>query len=191
MERTTISQISVTEPKEKESNLDELYIKQGLTNNQVEQLIFYSNTDKEVQRFTSDPKRFKDKKAFEKWRQKGRIIYTITDLEDNLLGIIWFGEEPLPQREFTQTFNPQEFGITFAIRIYGEARGKGLARKFMTETFKHLMSSSVYEKMENKGIWLETSIDNTPALKAYEKFGFKQITNPNENQKILMILKEF
>lgn len=161
-----------------DSKLGGLIVQAGISPSQVEQLIHYSNTDPQVIKFTSDKKRFKNRHAYGEWKKKGRTIYTLSDKNGDLMGIIWFGEEPIPQKEFTLKFNPRDFGITFAIRIYGKARGKGLAIKFMKAAFSDFGKS---------GIWLETHKNNISAIKAYERFVFKQVTVPDEKGRILMI----
>lgn len=155
-------------------------VKKGITEKQIGQLIHFANTDPEVRKFTSDPERFRDRKAFEEWKEKGRAIYTLTDKSGDLLGIVWFGKKELPAQKFTQEFNSRDYTITFGIRIYGKARGKGLARPFMLEAFKRFSPK--------EGVWLETSSENIAASRLYTKFGFQQVTEPDEGGKILMIL---
>ena len=88
-------------------------IKKSLSEKNIEDLIFYANNDEQVIKFTSDPKRFKDRESFEVWLKKGRKMYVMVDDNDKLCGITWFG--------------PEGDGFTLAIRIYEQARGKGLA----------------------------------------------------------------
>lgn len=166
----------------------EIDVREGLTPPQIEQLIAYSNSDFQVRRYTSDPKRFADKDEFEKWRKKGRSIYALTDEEGLLDGIIWLGEEPLPSRKFTTQVALEKYGITFAIRIYGEARGKHLALLFMHEAIGRYKKGDQYQGINNKGIWLETYADNIPALRVYERFGFEKVTEPDGRGRILMVL---
>ena len=168
----------------------ELNIREGLTPAQIEQLIDHSSSDSQVRKFTSDPKRFANLESFEKWREKGRSIYTLVDEAGGLEGIIWLGEEPLPSREFVQEIDAGKYGITFAIRTYGEARGRRLALSFMHEAIARYKKGDKYQGIENKGIWLETYADNAPAVKTYERFDFKQVTKPDERGRILMILRE-
>lgn len=155
------------------------WVNQGITEKQIEQLINFANTDPEVKKFTSDSNRFRDREAFDKWRKKDRVVYTLTDKSGDLLGILWFGKKSLPIG-FSEKFDPKDYTITFAIRTYGDARGKGLAKPFMRQVFNHFSPK--------QGVWLETSIDNKPALVVYERFGFKQVTDPDEEGKILMVL---
>lgn len=170
-----------------ELNEQDLTIKVGINHSQIEQLIDYANTDKLIQRFTSDPRRFRDRKAFEKWGEKGRSIYTLADTNGRLLGIVWLGQEAMPGKEFIADFDPGKYGVTFTIRVYGSARGKRLARKFMEECLKHYLGTDDYQALPSRGIWLEVTNDNIPALKIYRQVGFKQVSRPDEGNRILMI----
>ncbi|MDO8503987.1 MAG: GNAT family N-acetyltransferase [bacterium] len=152
----------------------------GILDEQVTKLIEYSNNDPDVNKFTSDSERFRDHAAYERWRSQGRTVYTLVGGKDELYGIIWFGKKSLPGAVFSGKFDPGNYTITFAIRIYGDARGKGLAKPFMRNVFNHFSPK--------QGVWLETSGDNIAAVRAYTNFGFRKITNPNRDGKILMVL---
>jgi ribosomal protein S18 acetylase RimI-like enzyme len=134
-------------------------IKSGLSEKNIEQLIEYANNDETVKKFTSDERRFKDKESYLNWLQKGRKIYSLVDKKGNLMGITWFGAEGE--------------GFTFALRIYGEARGKGLGYGFLRETMNDYMKLDEYQNAENREWWLETSENNIAAIKIYEKLGFE------------------
>jgi ribosomal protein S18 acetylase RimI-like enzyme len=43
------------------------------------------------------------------------------------------------------------------------------------------------ENLKQKGVWLETSDDNLAAKALYSKFGFRQISQPDLHNKIVMI----
>jgi len=145
----------------------EFEIKKGILDRQIDQLIEYSLNDESVGKFTSDRERFKNRQAFEEWQQKGREIFTLNN-NNNLVGIVWTG---LKEKQI----GGKKYNKTFAIRIYGEARGKGLALGFMRSCIKE------------KGYWLETSNDNLAAKALYSKFGFKEVSKVDENGKIIMI----
>lgn len=151
--------------------------KKGVTDKQIDQLVEYSQSDSTIQKFTSDPVRFKDKKSATRWLASV-FPYTLSDKDGNILGLTWFHKKDLPERVFSEKLNSNDFPLTFAIRIYGEARGKGYATVFMKKSF---------EDYKPESVWVETSFDNIPTIKLAEKFSFKKVTEPDERGKIIMI----
>lgn len=165
-----------------------MIIHEGITKQQLEELINYSNTDGELKLTTSDAKRFKDKSAFEIWLRKGRKIYTMTNPEGKLLGIIWYGKKPVPKdKAYITSFDHGIYGITFAIRIYGNARGKGLAKEFIIYAWKLYKATKDYLESNAKGIWLEVKEDNLRAIGSYGRFGFTKVSSPDIKGRIIMI----
>lgn len=154
----------------------DVFVQQGILDCQITQLIEYSQTDSDIQKFTSDKNRFTNKDTFNQWQQQGRIIYTLTDTHQNLIGIIWFGHKDPPVKNINANF-------TFAIRIYGPARGQGLSQEFMKMTFDNLLKNQ--KDSHITGFWLETSVDNFTAIHTYEKFGFQKIDQ--QSDKIIMV----
>ena len=154
----------------------DVFVQQGIIDCQIDQLIDYSQTDIEVKKFTSDPSRFRDRSAFSRWLEQGRIIYTLIDSQNNLLGIIWFGQKNSPIKTSAN--------YTFAIRIYGPARGQGLSQEFMNTAFADILKNQ--KKSKISGFWLETSVDNFAAIHSYQKFGFLPIDK--QNNKVVMVL---
>lgn len=169
-------------------SLGDLEVDFGITEKQISQLIHYSRTDQAVQT-TSDPKRFKDHESINTWLQKGRSIYTMTNVDGDLLGIVWFGGKEMPEGTAIAQEYQDNCGVTFAIRIYGQARGKHLARPLTGITFKDYIQTDEFNAIPKKHFWLETHADNTPAVTAYEKFGFKHVTRPDDHGRILMVLE--
>jgi len=162
-----------------------LKVKEGIAQKQIEQLINFSQKDPEIAQNTSDRQRFASRVEFDKWRAAGRRIYVLEDPAGNLNGIIWFGKKELPCREgFTRKINLRMCTTTFAIRLYPQARGKGLAFEFM---FKSLLLDSFHWGQVYPNIWLEVRSNNNPAVALYKKFGFRTVTAPDENGKILMV----
>lgn len=153
----------------------DVFIQQGILDCQIDQLLDYSHTDPDVQKFTSDPVRFKDRPSFNNWLQQGKIIYTLIDKSNNLLGIIWFSQKNPPIKI--------DANFTFAIRIYGPARGQGLSLDFMKTAFTDLLQSNSNPKIS--GFWLETHHQNSAAIHLYQKFGFKIVSPVNNN--LLMV----
>lgn len=162
-----------------------LKVKEGITQRQIDELIHFSQTDPEITQTTSDQQRFSSRFEFDKWRAKGRRIYVLGDIAGNLKGIIWFGQKEPPKRDgFTVKIKPERYNTTFAIRLYENARGKGLAFDFM---FKAFVLDWFHWDKTDTGIWLDVSESNTPAVKLYRKFGFRKVTVPDENGKIFMV----
>lgn len=167
---------------------NKFYIKTGISHQQIKQLINFSKTDKLIKRFTSDPKRFESMQAFKKWQKKKRKIYTLTDKNNNLLGLVWFGKKFFPKNQnLIKKIDTKKYGITLAIRLYHEARGKGIAHIFLAKALKHYKTTQEYKNISSKGIWLGTDKSNLRAKKTYLKLGFAQITKPNHKGRILMV----
>jgi len=164
-------------------------LNRGVTQKQVLHLIELAGSDTEVRAQTSDPKRFAGRSELERWLAKRRIIYTLTDDADELCGVAWFGEEKMPIRTPIEDYNPEDYGVTFAIRTYGKARGKGVAGGLLSGAIKDVVTRDWYGKLQNNGIWLETSDSNAPAKKLYEKTGWTRVSDPDEKGRILMIHK--
>ncbi len=154
----------------------DVFVQQGISDHQIEQLISFSRSDSEIKKFTSDYQRFKDLDHFKLWLQQGRVIYTLFDLNTNLLGIIWFSQKT-PPVDSKANFN-------FAIRVYSPARGLKLSLPFIKLAFKDLISSQ--KQFHIAGFWLETHSDNFTAIRLYQKFGFKQISHLED--KLIMVL---
>lgn len=167
----------------KDSNINPYQIKKGLSESQIDQLINYAATDDGL-KYTSDPKRFKNRDSFDEFSKEILAYYVLADDEDNLLGIIWFHDLDL----YLNKEKPSEYGISFAIRLYGEARGKGLALPFTEEVMSDFKKSEEYKTHPHKKIWLSVSPENEPAVKLYRKLGFKDLKINKEYNKLLMVL---
>lgn len=165
------------------SELGSYTIKKGLSEKQISELIEYAQTDEGL-KYTSDPKRFKDRQSFDNFSKEILAYYVLTNETDDLLGIIWFHDLDL----YLNKENPSEYGISFAIRLYGEARGKGLSEPFTNEVLANFKESAEYKNHSHKGIWLSVSPENEPAVKLYKNLGFKDLEINKEYNKLLMIL---
>lgn len=157
--------------------LKEYSMSSHLNEKQVYQLLEFSRKDSLVKKFTSDAKRFKDRTAFNEWLDKTPDKFVFSDIKGNLVALLWFSHKKMPINSF------EGYDYSLAIRVYGPARGKGLAEKFL-KTALDLFK----DQFPDKKIWLSTSFNNQAAIKIYEKVGFKKVSEPNENGKILMIL---
>ncbi|MCW1949112.1 MAG: GNAT family N-acetyltransferase [Candidatus Shapirobacteria bacterium] len=154
----------------------DVFVQQGILDCQITQLIDYSQTDSDIKKFTSDQTRFADKNTFSQWQQQGRIIYTLIDPHQNLLGFIWFGQKDPPLKI--------KANFTFAIRIYGSARGQGLSQEFMKIVFADLLKNQTDSHIT--GFWLETHSENSSAIHVYQKFGFKTVAQKDNS--VIMVL---
>ncbi len=131
-----------------------LSVLKNINEEQITELIKLSKNDMKVRKFTQDTKRFNSKKSFDLWKKQGKVIYTLTDAGQKLLGIIWFSKKIF-----------KKYKYAFAIRTYPPARDKGLSNEFMKICFKNF---------RKRGIWLTTLPSNKSAIAVYKKFGFKE-----------------
>jgi ribosomal protein S18 acetylase RimI-like enzyme len=169
--------------------LDSYTLIQGISQENVQKLILYASKDREVKTQTSDftnsdgsPGRFSSLLAYEAWEKKGRSIYSLLNKDNEFSGIIWFSHEP-------EVFNHTTYDFTFGIRLYGKARGIGLAKPFSQAVHTHFRMSNRYLESENQGIWLRTNRDNVPAIATYKSLGYIQINLDQQAHKITMVLQ--
>jgi len=169
--------------------IGKLKVCENITLRQISELIKFSNTDPVILSTTRDNERFKDKIAFNAWRAKRRKIYTLADEHKKLFGIIWFGIKSLPKNiHYYTSLDTSRYTITLAIRFYEPARGKGLSNLFINKAWDLYKETKEYLDNPNKGIWLETNINNFPAISAYKNLGFKLVSKPDAvTGKVIML----
>ena len=155
---------------------DDLTIKEGITEEQIEELLYQSKSDPHIHENTNDLVRFASRAHWDQWVKKGRRFFVLTNSQDNLLGVIWITKKKMPD-EVDERYRSL-FDMTFAIRLYKSARGKKLSYTFMEEVFKRADLSKV---------WLTVLKTNYIAKALYEKFGFKTIFS---NDKICVMIYE-
>lgn len=175
-------------PKLRSTDGDTFFFKKGITDSQIDQLIQYAQTDEGVKNFTSDPKRFANKESFNAWKKPDAQFYTLVDEDNTLMGIIWFEgmelpEFKLPKNIEVSAIDPNDYDTTFAIRLYGRARGQGLSTPFTQKALDDFKLN-----FPEADIWLATSADNLPAISSYKKSGFIELGMRKDGQKLLMIL---
>lgn len=116
--------------------------------------------------------RFLDEISANEWYDNPRkqpTVYTMRlgELGHALSGFIWFSRQ-------THSDAPT-FSYTSGFRLYEGAVGRGLARPFAEiahEDFSRLHPGD--------GVWLETDVDNIPAVKLYQRIGYRAVaTNGN------------
>ncbi|MEK9179253.1 MAG: hypothetical protein AAB893_02180 [Patescibacteria group bacterium] len=161
------------------------YFFNGITEKLIKEVLYYSTNDESVVAFTSDSKRFKDRVAYDEWIKKGKTVYTLVDTQEKLAGLIWFNKKPL---QF-ESINSLDYDTTGAIRTYGTARGAGVSKLFLTEALS-IYKKTIEYRTSGKGIWLETSVENLPAIKLYTECDFRRLGLNLKNGKEIYI-KDF
>jgi ribosomal protein S18 acetylase RimI-like enzyme len=150
-------------------------IEHGLRPELVGQLVKKSKQETILRTCPGDAaERFSDASAVERWLQKGREVYALTP-NKNLAGVIWYGEKKFPlQVPGDGSSLPRH---TFAIRLYDNYRGRGLAKPFMQDTLKDYMETLYYQGLTDtvNGLWLGVDVDNEPAKKLYSDFGYMRV----------------
>jgi|GEM_PF-4203404 len=169
--------------------LGRLVIKPGLTPKQITELISFSKLDQAINRFTLDSQRFRNRQTYAKWLKKGRFPYTLSNQAGNLLGLIWFRQADFPPTSLLpqyQTLDPKKYQITFAVRTYGLARGRGIAKDFIQKTISLFQQSPQCLLIPGQGLWLTTSLHNLAAVNTYRTI-FTQVSQPSKEGKIVMV----
>jgi hypothetical protein len=124
--------------------------------------------------------RFGNSEMFDKWQKKGRTIHWLIGNNGDLAGVIWYGDEEMPE---TKTQNAPN--LTFAIRLYENYLGKGLSVPFMKQSLDILVRS--FDDLSKfNGIWLQTDVSNKPAVAAYEKFGYVEVSKSGDRTTMVL-----
>lgn len=161
------------------AELPALWISTELSQKTEEQLIVFSQGDELIKAQTHDAVRFVSSPAIQEWLKGRELIVLESELGD-LFGIVWLGQKSSPTV-------PAEYTLTFAIRLYGAARGKGLATSFLKMAFQELKKTALWQKNYGAKIWLATKAFNKSAVETYKALGFQQFTEPNAEQEIVML----
>ncbi|MBI2597457.1 hypothetical protein HYW41_04835 [Candidatus Daviesbacteria bacterium] len=123
---------------------------------------------------------------YEAWGQKGRTTYVLTDSVDDagdLCGIFWAGQKELPHRtDYTESLDPKFYQHTYAFRLYGPARGKGLSHAVLTVC----MGDYVSRLTLPVGAWLEVNGLNPPALRMDQKMGYRVVSGLNDQGQLIL-----
>lgn len=135
-------------------------IRLGVSEFELTQLVSHSNIDPMIQKFTPrDLQRFPNLLSAQVYFST-RNVYTLTDPNDFLKGVVWFNPHVHP-------LDPSENDFTYAIRMYDPFRGKNLAGSFSDFSVRHFLS----EHFESR-IWLGVDDINERAIAFYEKTGW-------------------
>ncbi len=153
----------------------------GLSKPLVEDLRRHSldTSDTELMQGTSDYRRFGEG-DYETWFAKGRYPYALTH-DDSLAALIWFGAEELPG-EFANYGGPVGTNDTLAFRSYEPYRGKRLMGDF-----SRFVIDAYTQSHPGRKLWLQTNIDNAPAIHLYERLGFVRKGTRNDNGRLIMV----
>ncbi len=161
------------------AELSALWINTELSQKTETQLIAFSQSDELVKAQTHDATRFVSSAAIQEWL-KGRELIVLESEQGDLLGIVWLGQKFSPVA-------PPEYQLTFAVRLYGVARGKGLATPFLKTAFQELKKTALWQENLGAKVWLATKAFNKPAIETYKTLGFQQFTEPDVEQEIVML----
>ena len=82
----------------------------------------------------------------------------IAEIDNNPIGYV------IARREFREN---EIIGHVIAIAVHPEHRRKGIGRKLMETVLQE------FKKLGVKKVYLEVRVNNLPALRLYEKLGFK------------------
>jgi ribosomal protein S18 acetylase RimI-like enzyme len=101
--------------------------------------------------------------GFEKLsRAKNSSIFVAEDEEQAFLGYLWVGEG-------TNMMTGKNHGFIYDIFVKGEHRGRGIGRLLLQKAEEYCRDKD-YPR-----ILLMVSVNNQPAMKLYEKNGFKTV----------------
>lgn len=170
-----------------EAGLDGFEIFHGLDDNLKRQLIRKSRQKRMLCDVPKDAQgRFKNRDSLEQWLSKGREVYPLVTRED-LAGIIWYGEKPIPI-DFSRAALPHH---TFAIRLYERYRAKGLATRFMDTTLRDYQGTleSTDQLTTFRGLWLSSGVNNIDARGLYQRYGYKEVVF-SEGEVIMLLPNE-
>lgn len=159
------------------------YIAVG-SDSSLENQLIQKSLQENVVKFTPNDhiERFGNIEMLKQWQAKGRKLFWLIGPENDLAGIIWYGEAEFPHN-LSLDETPNE---TFAIRIYDGYTGKGLSNPFMRQSLRIYNDEKLKNGSKAPVIWLQTDIDNVPAIKSYTKFGYTEVFR-NE-KRVTMVL---
>ncbi len=169
-----------------EQSREVFYIHRGITLNQVDQLIAFTQAEIDQVKLDGDGQRFMSRQQYEVWKRKRRMVYSLTDCareNGNFCGIFWAGQKELPPRtDYLETLDPKFYQHTYAFRLYGCARGQGLSHIILSTCMGDYISRLVLPL----GSWLEVSGSNPAALHMDQKMGYRIVSGLNEQGRLVL-----
>ncbi|HCC84621.1 MAG TPA: hypothetical protein DEP87_02980 [Candidatus Pacebacteria bacterium] len=177
----------------KTTTTPELWLQPGLTLDQQTELLQLSQSDFLVRKTTHDATRFGSVKALENWLGQPHEILSLISPQNHLLGIVWLSQKSLPELVSAELlFQPSveltKYQLTFAIRLYAQVRGQGLAKPLLEAAFEYFSQTPLWQAFPTGQLWLQTQATNLPAKKVYQSLGFRQFT-PADNEGEIVMLK--
>jgi len=134
-----------------------------------------NESDIELQKNTSDKKRFGDE-SYEDWYKKNRTPFVLVHKNTNTLAaLVWFGLEPLSGKEGNWH--------TAGWRSYNPFRGKGLMKEFT----KFAMDVYV-QKTPNVKFWIATEKENIGSVELAKFLGFQELKTTSESNTNRLIM---
>ncbi|MCE9541117.1 GNAT family N-acetyltransferase [Candidatus Kaiserbacteria bacterium] len=168
----------------------EFHVVAGLDRNLVRRLREHSldETDTDIQKNTSDSKRFGPEGAYEEWYEKGRTPFALVHkLTGDLAALAWFGPKPIGRKSlrFLSEAELKEEGSqevsewhTIVYRSYKPYRGKGLMTPFMRFAMDEYLKFYPDAKL-----WAGLSVDNAASVALATKLGFKKSEEHSDPEK--------
>lgn len=151
----------------------------GISEKHLDNIISYTQDDEDtaLQKNTSDRKRFASRSNIQKWYQdNGRRIFTLISPNGELLWITYFRPSLAPDiiekydTILCATLKHSSHKSTGGIRLYPLARGKGLAKDFLS------VSERVYRsEFPDTVICVDIEEENIASQKTFEKCGYQLI----------------
>ncbi len=153
----------------------QLYRLNELTEDQARKMVEASTEPEMLERVPEDhERRFPDVEHALRWyKENDRIVYALGG-RAALAGFAWFTEKPFPRSDITADHS-------YAIRLYEEARGKGLGKVVMAATHVDFRRASHYEGPT----WLSVDDTNTHAKRLYDKFGYTALESVGDRTLML------
>jgi ribosomal protein S18 acetylase RimI-like enzyme len=141
----------------------------------AQQLVVHSREDA-IKRWTprDATERFPSVEAAKAWYNKNEHIIYALGSTAQLAGVMWFTRYEEPEIEFDNRF-------TMAVRMYDDARGRGLSYNFGKATHLDL------EQNYSGDVWLETDVVNKAALHLYHKLNYEETQRDVANSRIVMV----
>lgn len=130
--------------------------------------------DESLRAMTRDLSRFSTAGQLAEWLP-GHDIVCLQDPAGSLLGVVWVVRKALPERsdyfdpELIRTHGP---GLTWAIRTYRPARGRGLSTVFAEIALERLLD----KRGEERSLWYQTKAENTKARNLAKRVGFTEVS---------------